>query len=72
MHQQIVIILLHIDIGLVNTLVLQSANMWHDVPLSSSKWRGIEWIDQMDVDLFKDLMDGIDMQKIENLIFDED
>jgi len=71
MHQQIAIILFHIDISLVNILVLQTCSTRSLSPHQSEGAR-IEWVDQMDMDLFKDLIDGIDMLKIGNLIFDEE
>jgi len=70
-HQQIAIILLHIDIGLVNTLVLQTSCMMALSPLQIGR-ACIELVDQMEMDQFKGLIDGIDMSKIENLIFDEE
>jgi hypothetical protein len=72
MQHQIAIILLHIDIGLVRTLVLQTCSM---MSLSSHPSGGtlIECVDPiMDEDLFKDLFDGIDRLKIETVILDEE
>jgi len=68
-HQQIASILLHIDIGLVNTLILQTCCVISHIQSGGAR---IEWVEQIEMDLFKGLIDGIDMLKIENFIFDEE
>lgn len=69
MEQQIVAILLHIDMGLVNTLVLQTSFTISISPLQSGQER-IEWIEILDLNLFKDLVDLIDKRKVKKFIVD--
>jgi len=69
--QQIEDILLHIDIGLVNILVLQTGIKCSIAPHKSGLGR-LHWIQQLDLNLFKNLVDFIDMRKVEKLIIDDE
>jgi len=69
--QQINDILLHIDIGLVDILVLQTRIKCSMAPHKSGRER-LHWIEKLDLNLFKNLVDFIDMHKVEKLIIDDE
>lgn len=67
MEEQITAILLHIDMGLANILVLRSCLK------NSIKYLGkqVDFVEQIDLNIFKNLVDFIDTCKVGKIILDD-